>query len=127
MNLVSFSSNINLCLKKKKFILLQKRSKVVIKVLDALWDDKIIIGYRILNKNFIKIYLKFNNSGDPLIKKLDLISLSGRRRYISAFDMKTYHMKKNIFFILSTTAGVLGHNRAYHKNLGGELLLKICV
>jgi ribosomal protein S8 len=127
MDLISLSSNINICLKKKKFILLQKRSKVVIKVLDALWDDRIIVGYRILNKNFIKIYLKSNNSGDSLIKKLDLISIAGRRRYVKALDMKIYHMKKNIFFLLNTSEGVLNHNRAYYKNLGGELLLKICI
>jgi ribosomal protein S8 len=80
-----------------------------------------------LNKNFIKIYLKFNNSGDSLIKKLDLISVSGRKRYVRAFDMKTFYMKKNIFFLLNTSAGVLNHNKAYYKNLGGELLLKISI
>jgi hypothetical protein len=36
MDLISLFCNINICLKKKKFTLLQKRSKIIIQMLNTL-------------------------------------------------------------------------------------------
>ena len=127
MDLISLFSNINLCLKKKKFILLQKRSKIIIQMLDVLWDNKVIVGYRIINSSFIKIYLKFDSSGNSLIKKLFLISKPGKKSYISFFDLNKITKKNNMFLFINTSKGILNYKKALKYNLGGELLLKICI
>lgn len=127
MKWVYLISNLKICLKKKKLVLLQKRSKMVIQVLNALWDEKLILGYKVLNKNFVKIYLKFDNSGNPVIKDFFLISTFSRKRYMRVSDIKSNNIQKNYFFFLNTSKGILSHEKALIKKVGGEVFFKICV
>lgn len=115
-------------LKKKKLILLQKKTKIVLNVLNALWDEKVILGYRFLNNDFVKIYLKFDNLGKSLIKKIIIISKPGNKKYINIFDLKSNHNTQiNYFCFLSTSKGILSHSKALLKGIGGEILFKIYI
>jgi ribosomal protein S8 len=87
----------------------------------------LILGYKVLNKNFVKIYLKFDNSGNPVIKDFFLISTFSRKRYMRVSDIKSNNIQKNYFFFLNTSKGILSHEKALIKKVGGEVFFKICV
>jgi ribosomal protein S8 len=96
-------------------------------MLNTLWDHRLIAGYRVINKNYIKIYLKFDSSGNSLIKNLYLMSKPGKKRYVKVFNIKNNIKKNNVLLFINTSKGILTYNEALKFNLGGELLLKICI
>jgi ribosomal protein S8 len=113
-------------LKKKKTVLLQKKTKNIIELLNALWDEKIIYGYSILKSDFVKIFLKFSKVGKPLIQQINLLSTSGRHLYMPIHEIKKLHpTQKNFFFFFSTSKGILSQKKALDLNLGGEILFSI--
>jgi ribosomal protein S8 len=125
MGLSNLLSNLNICLKKKKVILLQKQSKIIIEVLDSLWDAKVIAGYQKLNNGFLKVYLKYTRVGKSFIRNFFLVSTPGRRISISANSKMLFKSQKNNFFFLKTTSGVLSHDKAILENVGGEILFRV--
>lgn len=127
MGLVYFISNLKICLKKKKFILLQKNSEIIIGALNSLWDDKLILGYKQLNSFFIKVYLKFDGLGNSLIKDVLPVSTLGRKRFIKVSSLKKNYVKNNTFYLLNTSRGILNCHQAIEKNVGGEVLFKIFI
>jgi ribosomal protein S8 len=119
-------AQIKISLKKKKTVLLQKKTKIIIELLNALWDEKIIYGYSILKSDFVKVFLKFNKVGKSLIQQINLLSTSGRRVHMSIYQIKNLsETKKNFFFFFSTSKGILSHKKALALNLGGEILFSI--
>jgi ribosomal protein S8 len=119
-------AQIKINLKKKKTVLLQKKTKIIIELLNALWDEKIIYGYSLLKSNFVKVFLKFNKVGKSLIQKINLFSTAGRHVYMSIYDIKNLsRTNKNFFFFFSTSKGILSQKKASALNLGGEILFSI--
>ena len=123
MILYNLVSNLNICLKKNKVVLLEKESKFVKKLLDAFWNAKIIVGYQILNQGFIKIFLKYKYWGKPLIKKISIISKPGKRVYKRIYELKK--IQGNSLLFLNTSKGILSHKVALYNKIGGEALVKI--
>ena len=125
MDLSNLLSNLKICFKKKKVVLLQKQSKIIIEVLNSLWDEKVIAGYQILNNGFLKVYLKYTRSGKSFIRNFFLVSKPGRRITLSANNKLLFKSQKNFFYFIKTTAGVVSHEKAILKNIGGEVLFKV--
>lgn len=126
MNSINLLVQMKISLKKKYLIVLQKKTKIVIDILNALWDEKIIYGYFFYKKDFIKIYLKFNKFGKSMIQAINLISTSGRRLFMSVYNIKKLtKLKKSTFFFFSTSKGILSHKKAIEQNVGGEILFSI--
>lgn len=122
----SLISHIKLNLKKKKIVLLQKKTKFIIKLLNALWDEKLIYGYYIFKFDFVKIYLKFNKSGESLIQDIKLISKTGRRVYMSIHEIRNLkRINENYYIFFNTSKGILSHKKALAFNVGGEVLFSI--
>jgi ribosomal protein S8 len=121
-------AQIKINLKKKKTVLLQKKTRIIIELLNALWDEKIIYGYSILKSDFVKIFLKFNKAGKSLIQQINSFSTKGRRVHMSIQEIQNLNkIKKNFFFFFSTSVGILSHKKALALNLGGEILFSIRV
>jgi ribosomal protein S8 len=119
-------AHIKLSIKKKKTVLLQKKTKIIIELLDALWDEKIIYGYIILKSGFVKVFLKFIKVGKSFIQQISLLSKATRRIHMSIHEIKNLNqVKKNFFFFFSTSKGILSHKKALASNLGGEILFSI--
>lgn len=105
-------------LAKKTYIYLVKTS-LCEAVLNVLWDEGFIYGYRI-EKNFLKIFLKYKNN-IPVVNSIKTISKPSLRVYSSARQL----CRLEGVIIISTSKGVLSLKDCKKENLGGELLLVV--
>jgi small subunit ribosomal protein S8 len=72
----------------------------------------------------MRVYLKYNEKGKPLISAVDRVSRPGRRIYVKAKDIPQVRNGFGIS-ILSTNRGIVDGDKAKQDNLGGELLCTI--
>src|SRR5271168_877019 len=85
----------------------------------------IIRGYKILEKNFIKVYLKY--VGNYSFRNIKLISKSSRRIYVNKIQLfKLKDKNAGIYiYIISTNKGLKFDYECYREGIGGELFAKI--
>jgi len=74
--------------------------------------------------NYLRIFLKYDGEGNPIIHGIQKISTPGRRRYSS------YKKMPRIFngygtLIVSTSEGVTTGRKAAEKRVGGEMLCSV--
>lgn len=103
--------------------------KHCIKVLNVLQEEGYIYGYQEwinpeTSIKMIKVLLKYNNTGIPVIKNIFRISTPGRRVYVSTKALWKPKTTAGIF-ILSTPKGFYTDRDARFFNLGGELVCGI--
>lgn len=118
-------ANIKNAQKAKKSIILQKKKKNIASILNILWDEGFILGYKISceNSQMFKIFIRYN-SNNPIIKNLQTITKPSRRIYCSVKQI--WKINSNLgLFILSTNKGILSLDKCKKQNLGGELFLII--
>ncbi len=72
----------------------------------------------------VRIGLKYDNDGVPLIRKLQRVSKPSRRRYVGA-DAIPPVLNGLGLAILSTSHGVISDREARAENIGGELLCTV--
>lgn len=73
------------------------------------------------NKETIRVFLKYNYQGKPVISGLKRISMPGRRVYVGAGEIPRVLDGLGIS-ILSTSSGVISNKAANRLKVGGELL-----
>ena len=78
---------------------------------------------RNLNK-YIELKIKYEESGEPFIRGLKMISKPGQRIYIGSKDIRPVRNGYGIV-VISTPKGVMTGQDARKSNLGGEILCKI--
>ncbi len=116
-----FASIQNGQLANKSFIL-QKKTKLCSLILNLLWDEGYILGYKIEEKYF-KIFLRYKNNS-PVISSLKSISKPGNRLYYTSKQLWKINSTKGLI-VVSTNKGLLTLNECKKKRLGGEPLLII--
>ena len=72
----------------------------------------------------MRVYLKYNDKGKPIITSIDRVSRPGRRVYVKATDIPAVRNGFGIS-ILSTNRGIVDGDKAKADNLGGELLCNV--
>ncbi|MGF1670391.1 MAG: 30S ribosomal protein S8 [Balneolaceae bacterium] len=72
----------------------------------------------------LRLFLKYDSYGHPVIKKIDRISKPGLRKYCSSVDIPRAMNGLGIV-ILSTSSGVVTDKEAKKLNVGGEILCSI--
>src|SRR4051812_45802071 len=72
----------------------------------------------------MRVYLKYNEKGRPIISAIDRVSRPGRRVYVKSTDIPQVRDGFGIS-ILSTNRGVISGDTAKVDNLGGELLCNV--
>jgi small subunit ribosomal protein S8 len=70
----------------------------------------------------LKISLSYHKK-EPVIMNIKIISRPGLRIYKSAQDLG--EKKGPSIYILTTNKGILSHNEAIKKNIGGEVIVEI--
>ena len=107
----------------KKSFVLQSKKNICESLLNVLWDEGFILGYKISghNPDVLKIFLKYKN-GKPAINSLKLISKPGLRVYYSVKQLWKLNIN-NGTIILSTNKGIMSINECKKLNLGGEPIL----
>ncbi len=100
-------------------------SNVKCEIAKILTDEGYIKGYEIvnddLNKRLLKLSLKYDKDGQPIIESIRRVSKPSRRVYTKKKDI---YKVLNGFgtLILSTSKGILTGKDARVKNLGGEVI-----
>lgn len=100
---------------------------ICLNILNVLYKEGYIRG---LKKNYInkkltvKVLLKYDIQGTPVISKIERVSTPGRRVYSSIKSL--WKIKSGLgIFILSTPKGILTDSEARYLNIGGEVLFYI--
>lgn len=110
----------------KKSVIKQKRKFICESCLKILWNEGLIIGYRIslTKKNHLEIFLKYTSTGQPAIRSLRPISKPSKRIYCSLDQIWKMNASK-MFIIFSTNKGLLTTSQCKEKKIGGEALFAI--
>lgn len=72
-------------------------------------------------QGLIRIYLKYDQTGKPVIHELKRISRPGLRKYVGANDLPRVRNGLGVA-ILSTSQGLMTDKEARLVNVGGEVL-----
>jgi small subunit ribosomal protein S8 len=75
-------------------------------------------------QGIIRIWLKYNDEGEPAIKKIVRVSRPGRKEYTGAKSMPRVRDNLGVA-ILTTPQGVMTAREASRRNVGGEILCYI--
>ena len=76
------------------------------------------------NKNTIRIFLKYNYSGQSVISGINRVSKPGRRVYVGTNDMPRVLDGLGVS-VISTSKGVISNKTAKKFGIGGEVLFNI--
>ncbi len=76
------------------------------------------------NKHTIRIFLKYNYSGQPVISGINRVSKPGRRVYVGTNDMPRVLDGLGVS-VISTSKGVISNKTAKKFGIGGEVLFNI--
>ena len=102
--------------------LLKKRIALVLKEEKYIKDFFFISGDG--NKEFIRVFLKYDYQGKPVIENIKRVSRPGLRVYVGAGEAPRVLDGLGIS-ILSTSKGVLSNKKAKQLGVGGELLCEV--
>jgi small subunit ribosomal protein S8 len=72
-------------------------------------------------QGLLRIWLKYDAEGNPVINKLMRVSTPGRRKYVGANDLPRVRNNLGIA-IMTTPKGVMTSLEAARNNIGGEVL-----
>ena len=101
---------------------LKKRIALVLKEEKYLEDFFFIAGDK--NKETIRVFLKYDYQGNPVIDNIKRISRPGLRVYVGAGEAPRVLDGLGIS-ILSTSKGVLSNKKANQLGVGGEILCEV--
>lgn len=108
-----------------KLYVLQSKKKNCEALLNILWDEGFISGYKTsdTDSNTIVIYLKYDNKL-PVINGLSSVSKPSLRVYYLLKQLWKFDVSQGLL-ILSTNKGLLSINTCKKLKLGGEPLIVI--
>ena len=75
-------------------------------------------------KKYYRIFLRYDNYGEPAIKELRRLSKSGRRQYVTVEKIPFYRSGLGTI-VVSTSKGMMTGQEAKRQNVGGELICAI--
>ncbi len=102
-------------------------SKMKLRILDILKREGFIEGYEVLEQERggkCRVYLKYDESGHPVIEDLQRVSKPSRRVYVNKNEVPWVRNGLGIA-VISTSQGLMTDREARRKGVGGELLLMV--
>lgn len=120
MNITQFVIILNNAIRADKSKIVIPSSKKIILLLEVLYKENFIIGYKKLNKFKTVIYLK-TNCNQVSIKSLRKIGKPNYPIYISYKDLWPFVKSLNTL-ILNTSRGVVTHREALKLCCGGFVI-----
>jgi small subunit ribosomal protein S8 len=76
-------------------------------------------------QSLLEVSLRFLNRFRGAIQGATRVSKPGRRVYMGTEELKKWIGKRSGVWVLSTSKGIMTHNRALEQKVGGEVLLHI--
>jgi small subunit ribosomal protein S8 len=102
-------------------------SRLKANVVRVLKEEGYIKNFRLQREDgrpVIKVFLKYTESGDPVIQGLNRLSRPGLRRY-SGYESIPRPLSGAGIAIVSTSRGVMTGQKARAQKVGGELLCEV--
>jgi small subunit ribosomal protein S8 len=103
-------------------------SQLKSEICGLLKEQGYISKYEILDedpvKQQIRVYLKYTDDGEPMIRHMKRVSKPGRRVYRRADDLRPVLNGLGVG-IVSTSHGLLTDKEARQQRVGGEVLFEI--
>lgn len=102
-------------------------SNVRVGIAKILLEQGYIRSFKVVRdgkQGVMRVYLKYNDKGKPIITAIDRVSRPGRRVYVQSKQIAPVRDGFGIS-ILSTNRGVVDGDTAKKDNLGGELLCNV--
>jgi len=102
-------------------------SNLKLRILYILKEEHYVQDFMIINNpvgKMIRVFLKYDRSGNPVIMHLERISKPGRRIYSKAGEVPRVLDGLGIS-ILTTSMGVVSNKVAKRLNIGGEILCNV--
>ena len=102
-------------------------SNVRVGIAKILLDQGYIRSFKVVRdgkQGVMRVYLKYNEKGKPVITAINRVSRPGRRVYVRSSDIPPVRDGYGIS-ILSTNRGVVDGETAKKENLGGEVLCNV--
>lgn len=102
-------------------------SKMRAGLAEILANNGLIRSYKVAKdskQGVMRVYLKYDESGEHVINKIERVSRPGRRVYVKANEIPVVRSGLGMT-ILSTSQGLMSGKEAQKKNLGGELVAKV--
>lgn len=102
-------------------------SNVRVGIAKILLENGYIRSFKVVRdgkQGVMRVYLKYNEKGRPVISAIDRVSRPGRRVYVKSTEIPRVRDGYGIA-ILSTNRGVVDGDKAKTDNLGGELLCNV--
>jgi small subunit ribosomal protein S8 len=104
-----------------------KASKVCKSIAEVLKQEGYIQDYDVIDdghQGLIRVTLKYDPEGRPVIQRIDRTSTPGRRVYSSADDLPKVLGGMGIV-IVSTSKGVMSDRACRQAHIGGEVLCMV--
>lgn len=102
-------------------------SNVRVGIAKILLDNGYIRSFKVVRdgkQGVMRVYLKYNEKGKPVISAIDRVSRPGRRVYVKSDEIPRIRDGYGIA-ILSTNRGVVSGDTARTEKLGGEVLCSV--
>ena len=102
-------------------------SKMRMGIAEVLQKSSYISNYKVVKdgkQGMMRVYLKYNESGQPAFLKMRRVSRPGLRQYVRADKIPNIRAGYGMA-IMSTSKGVMSGGEAKKQNLGGEILCMI--
>ena len=90
----------------------------------VLKEQNYISNYKVVKdskQGMMRVYLKYNDQGKPMMTKIRRYSKPSRRQYFGATQIPNVREGYGMA-IMSTSKGILSGGQAKEQNIGGELL-----
>jgi small subunit ribosomal protein S8 len=102
-------------------------SNMRVGIANILQKNGYIRTFKVVRDNkqgMMRVYLRYNSKGEPVIRNLERVSSPGLRRYVGSKEIPNV---RNGFgmTVLSTSKGIMSGDEAREQNLGGELLFQL--
>jgi len=119
-NLCNMVANIKNGQLAKKAYIYQKKTLLCQSILNILWDEGFILGYKIEQVNIknLKVFLKYKK-GKPSINSIKTVSKPSLRIYYSIKQLWKLDSSKGLL-IISTNKGLKSLDDCKKHKLGGE-------
>lgn len=102
-------------------------SRLKLEIARILKDEGYILNYKIVDEGShkaIRVYLKYQDGGAPVISNLERVSRPGCRVYVGSREIPKVLGGLGVS-ILTTPRGVMTGREARRQNVGGELLCRV--
>ncbi|MDP8232580.1 MAG: 30S ribosomal protein S8 [Candidatus Zophobacter franzmannii] len=107
-------------------------NKLIENVVKILAGENFINSYQVNERNpeikksrkTITLYLRYTNTGDPVLKGVQRVSTPGRRVYVNSIHLPSVFNNTGVA-IISTSHGVMADRVARKAKVGGEYVCKV--